>query len=1245
MKQRRKSSLGDIFKCLMAFMILVGAAEGLGSGTASAAKAPIGFVAGSYGVGQATDVAQNVTAMAMNHDYIYLSDLFYHVIRRIDRSTQQEVVYAGNGVDGYSGDGGPAKEARVGIAYGLALNASGDLYISEIENNRVRKIDAATGIITTVVGTGAAGFDGDGGPAGDAELNKPKGLAFDASGNLYIADSQNLRVRKVDTAGDISTYAGVGNIAVALDNAPATDIILQYPSDVAVDASGNVYIATVSDHKVWKVKRIGSVDMMSTFAGDSSSGYAGDGGDAKFAKLYRPLGVATDSDGNVYIADSTNKRIRKVDITGNITTFAGGGVSVPGDGGAATDAGFDTPIDIQTSAGDVYFTATDNRLRMVDNSGILSTVAGNGTTSYSGDGRLASTAQLGNVYAMAMDTSGNLFYADTENNRIRRIDAAGIVTTIAGTDVAGFFGDGGPAAAAQLTSPTGIALDAAGNLYIADSGNQRIRKIDANGVISTIAGNGTQGYSGDGGPATAAAMNAPIGVALDPQGNLFVSELTNHVIRKIGTDGIVSTVAGDGTAGFAGDGGSAAAARLKSPVGVAADAAGNVYFADLGNLRIRKIDTNGNIRTIGGTGLSGDASPGGAAVDADLGGPTGIAVNAIGDVYFTDSTDHRIRKITPDGILINVAGDGTAGNSGDGGMSDLAKLSMPYAVALGTDRLYLSTYVSPPAAPGGRLRYVELESAAAPAITQDPADTGANVGDGVTLSAKATISDAGTLGYQWYSNGTDSNSGGTPIAGATGDTYTPPTGAVGTKYYYAVAVNTNNDLTGASKAYAASQAAAVTVSAGGPAPSTPTPTPPGICCVQVIVNGKAEQDCASRQTVKDGRTVVVAKVNEQRLAQRIADAGDRPIVVISICGDPDAAIADLSAGMAKTLEEKNATLTLRTPKAFYTLSVPEIGTASLTASLGAASTSEGTRVQIEIAKATAEQADLARRAASGEEFTILASPFSYAVRAVFGDKQAAAPGYDHYVQQGLALPDSIDPAQVTTSLVLASDGTARHVPTKLESIDGVTYVVARSLADGTNAVVRHPRTFADLAGYWALPEGNDMGSRMIVFGDEKGLFQPKRDITRAEFAAMIARGLGLRPVTGDSQFRDVGAADWFAGEVNAAAGRGLIVGYEDGTFRPQAKITREEAIAIVGRAIELTGLEAAKTPAEGEALLSGYRDATKVSSWAHDRMIDSLRAGLVNGRSASLLAPQSPVTRSEVAALIRRLLRNSELIS
>ena len=349
-----------------------------------------------------------------------------------------------------------------------------------------------------------------------------------------------------------------------------------------------------------------SAQVITTIAGNGTAGYTGDGGPATSAELHNPYGVAVDSSGDVYIADASSERIRNVSVAGIITTIAGNGsYGFNGDNIPATAADLRYPYGVATRRGNIYIADfNNNRIRRVSASGIISTIAGNGTAGFNGDGGPATAAELHGPTGVAVDGSGNIYIVEFYNYRIRKVNTSGIISTIAGNGTNGYGGDGGPATSAELHNPFGVAVGG-GNVYIADEVNNRIRKVCASGIISTIAGNGIYGYSGDGGPATSSKLSNPTGVAVDGSGNVYIADYNSQRIRKVNTSGIICTIAGNGTGGFSGDHGPATSAELHSPQGVAVGGDGSVYIADYGNQRVRKVSAphNNGIPTLSEWGI------------------------------------------------------------------------------------------------------------------------------------------------------------------------------------------------------------------------------------------------------------------------------------------------------------------------------------------------------------------------------------------------------------------------------------------------------------------------------------------------------------------------------------------------------------------------------------------------------------------------------------------------------------------
>jgi hypothetical protein len=716
---------------------------------------------------------------------------------------------SGNGTNADTGDNGPAAGAEIGKPYQAVMDKAGNLYFSEA-TNVIRKI-SPDGTISTFAGiSGQSGYAGDGGPATSALLNAPYGLAIDRDGNVLIADEGNEVIRKVDRNGIISTIAGTqGKTGYDGDGGPATSALLHTPYGVGADRFGNVYIADYANHVVRKVDTSG---MISTFAGTGTSGTSGDGGPAAAAELTSPFGVWADVGGNLYVTDYGANVIRMIDTAGNIHTLAGtaGKSGSTGDGGPALSAELKSPRNaLSDNLGNLYIADENNHvIRWVDSNGIIETIAGTiGKSGHQGDGGPAAQGGLDFPYGLAIDANNNLYIADASNYRVRRIslntalpatavgssstqnlfvqssaevtpssavmtpaapaeftlgalsgcslgsslaantpctvpinfqptvpgvqtaqltltDADGSVSTIglsgmgiapavtfsqaaistiAGDGSAGNTGDSGPAASAEVSAPRGGAIDSAGDIYFADSGNNVIRRIDAaTGAITTVAGNSAAGYSGDGAAATSAQLNAPAKVALDAAGDLYIADTGNNVIRYVdaGT-GLISTIAGTGTASYTGDSGAAASATLNHPQGLAVDLVGHVYVADTGNHAVRIFGRGGVIATLTGTGTPGYSGDGGNAYGAELDAPEAVALDQNGDLYIADTGNDVVRKVSATGQISTIAGQHKqAANTGDGGPAAAAALDQPSDLALdAAGDLYLAA--------GGQIRMID----------------------------------------------------------------------------------------------------------------------------------------------------------------------------------------------------------------------------------------------------------------------------------------------------------------------------------------------------------------------------------------------------------------------------------------------------------------------------------------------------------------------------------------------------------
>ena len=566
------------------------------------------------------------------------------VVVRID-STGTLSEFAGNGVLGISGDGGPATAASLASPFGLAFDSSGNLYIAEFFGC-LRKVSPA-GIISTVT----------------CDLLLPSGVAVDSKGNVFVSSSGTHQVKKVTPAGNVSVVAGTGVPGFGGDGGPATKALLNSPLALAIDQQNNVFISEPVNNRVREILPDGTII---TVAGGGTS--LRDGVQATTAAL-TPLDLAFDSKGNLFVTDLAFFSVRKIALDGTISRIAGNGnQSYAGDGGPPLSASFALPGGLYIDpSGNLYVSDRGaHRLRYIGaGSNVITTIAGNGRFRYSPDGGKAVESVLAEPDGMVIDSSGNILFSDDLSNRVRKLSPNGILTTIAGTGDAGSSGDNGPATQAQLSEPSGLAQDSQGNLYIVDSTNARIRKLIPNGIITTIAGNGAIGFSGDNGPATQAQLGILTGVAVGPDGSVYIADPQNRRVRRV-TAGKITTFAGNGNATVAGDGGPAIAAATPYPFDVAVDKTGVVYISDFD--RIRRVGLDGNITTF-------------ATPDVVGGSPGRLITDAGGNVWV--SAANRILMITPTGTPTVIAGSGVGGFSGDGGPPEAASLVCSCGIALG----------------------------------------------------------------------------------------------------------------------------------------------------------------------------------------------------------------------------------------------------------------------------------------------------------------------------------------------------------------------------------------------------------------------------------------------------------------------------------------------------------------------------------------------------------------------------------
>ena len=638
---------------------------------------------------------------------VFLALLSLLVFIQIDLSAAQSSYFIETAAGGLLGASNPTN-TPLKQPYDIFLTSTGELYIADTEDNRIRKI-SSNGMITTVAGNGQKGFTDDGEVATRASLFEPSAVGLSTAGEVYFIERGANRLRKIFNNGTIGTVAGTGEYGFSGDGGLATRAKLANPCYFVITNTSEIFMTDNGNKRISKITNTG---IISTFFSTA---------------LNYPNGIDVASNGDVYVSDTFN--VRKISHR-FMTNFAGNGaMGSGGDGGPATSASIGSPSDVTVSpSGDVFFgDILNGRVRKVSTNGIISTIAGNGDSVFSGDGGPATSASLSLPESVAVSANGEVYIAD--DNRVRKIDKNGIITTIAGNGERDFGGDGGMATGAALRNPSGLAMSSHGELLIADYSNNKVRFVASNGTISSLDSFGTSypnavmffngdvyyvgdhwvrklsnglgiagrmhiaGFSGDGGLATNALFNNPKSIAASSLGEIYIADSGNHRIRKISTKGIVTTIAGTGNATFAGDGDLALNASLNNPssIFILND---EIYIADTDNNRIRKIFTNGTITTIAGNENAAFSGDGGPATSASLNHPRGLFVTPSGEIYISDTNNNRLRKVQTDGTITTLGGSGEASFRGDGDLALKAAINQPVGIVVSPSgsEIYFSDY-------------------------------------------------------------------------------------------------------------------------------------------------------------------------------------------------------------------------------------------------------------------------------------------------------------------------------------------------------------------------------------------------------------------------------------------------------------------------------------------------------------------------------------------------------------------------
>ncbi|HUA16647.1 MAG TPA: choice-of-anchor D domain-containing protein [Verrucomicrobiae bacterium] len=582
---------------------------------------------------------------------VYIADEYNCVVRKVTSAKTITTI---------AGTAGQCNSTGSDLSYptGLVADTSGNLFITDTNNCVVRKLVLSSGAMSVVAGTlGGCGYSGDGGTATSAKLANPQAIAIDSSGDLFISDTNNYVVREVKkSTGNISTIAGNHTYGYTGDGNPATSAELTQVQGITVNSAGTT--VTVADYNNQRIRQFTVGGNITTVAGNGTacSGTCGEGGTATSAELYYPVGLAVHS-GTYYIGNNDNEVLDSFTVAGNLSLFAGNHSATTEtiiNGAPANGVQLNYPFAVANdSSNDVYIGDSHNfRIReYVKSTGLVNYFAGNGTYGYSGNGSVATDVEITYAYGVANDSSNNVYVADYNNCLIREVNTSGAISNFAGyvngtsAGYCGSAGDGESATNARLNGPIGVTVDSKKNVYIADFSNNAVRKVSS-GTITTIAGiDGVQGFSGDGGLATNALLNRPSAMAVDKAGNVFIADTYNCRVREVlASTGIIITVAGNGSCSFSGDG-LATSNAVGYPQGVAVDANDNLFIGDYNN-RVRWVAPNGIMTTVAGTGAGGFDGDGGLAIYAIMNEPTGVALDTSGNIVVSDYNNARIRKIS-----------------------------------------------------------------------------------------------------------------------------------------------------------------------------------------------------------------------------------------------------------------------------------------------------------------------------------------------------------------------------------------------------------------------------------------------------------------------------------------------------------------------------------------------------------------------------------------------------------------------
>ncbi|MEK3826979.1 S-layer homology domain-containing protein [Paenibacillus sp. FSL K6-1558] len=1188
---------------------------------------------------------------------------------------------------------------KFNMPQGIAADASGDVYVADSYNHVVRKRSA--GVWTTVSEV--------------SDFSLPYGVAISHNGDVYVTDYESGHIKRL-----------IVNAAIPVIHAqPIGDTVDQGAEQPKLSINATVNDGGTLSYQ-WYSNTKNSVEGASLIEGATESSYSAP--TTQPGILYYYVNVK-----NMNTSAAQNQAA-SVNSSLALVTVSSGGNTGGGTGPVITEPAKAQSPQITRQPADRSVSLNDPSPQLK----VVASVNDGGQLSYQWYRNTKKSVESGNIekiagatesrYDAPASTVGITYYFVEVTNTLGETSTTTPSTVATVLVSKGSWQDiTGPEA--SFVGANGIAVDPNGTVYVISGMKIVKRTIDSDWQDITPA---------DG----EAREDFYTGIAADSKGTIYVSRYNNSSILKYAGDAWESVDS----------------IGLINPSHLAVDEQDQIYVVDRGDV-IKKL-VNGTWENFGSINsyISSLVVTGGKMYASHSNGVTvktlwndsseevvsgvqfvmliGMTADANGNVYVADS--EGVKKLSN--------GEATP-------ISTKADFSIPYGLALDfLGNLY---------AVDNQLGKVKklIINAATPVIHTDLVDLKVDQGsESPQLSVNATVSDSGTLSYQWYSNTNDSVEGATLIEGATESSYSVPTDQAGKVYYYvkvkntndlaaqnqtstvnslvvAVTVNSanlpaynvffnrqdgtapfsmgvtqgskipvmivkeragytfegwykdaagtlkwnndtdvvNSDVTlyakwtatsngggtdqggntggngsgtgngnaGGNSGSAGNAGSNNSVSAGATPAGTPAPTNDAVV---VLVNGKEERIGKSVASKEGERTVTTITVDQKQLDTKLNAEGQGAVVTIPVSAESNIIIGELTGQMIKKMEDKQAILVVKTGNASYSIPAQQLDIDSISRQLGSTGTLEDIKLSLRIASPEATMMKVAEDTAKQNAFTLVAPSIDFTVKAEYAGKSVDINKFNVYVERSIALPEGIDPSKITTGIVTDPDGSVRHVPTKVTLENGKYFAHINSLTNSLYSVVWHPLTFKDVESHWAKDAVNDMGSRLIVNGSGNDLYNPNVDMTRAEFAAIMMRGLGLKPIEGNSPFADVKASDWYHSAVLTAYDYKLIDGFEDGTFRPQEKITREQAMVILSKAMVITGLTEKLAGKGSDEMLKPYTDASLVAAWAKAGVEASLEAGVVSGRGAEQLAPNANITRAEVATIVQRLLKVSGLI-